>query len=250
MSRLVRGACGVAIVVVASEALGRAGIVHEDFLPPASVILARAAALAADGAFLADVGATLTAWALGLLIATAVAVPLGVALGTVPPVARAVTTVVEFLRPIPSVALIPLVAMLLGSGLEMRLTVIVYASVWPVLFNTIYGLREVDPVAKDTLRAFGFGRLAVLWRVAIPATAPFIATGVRMAAAVALILAVTAEMFGGFGEGIGIFIARASNYPGGTGDTLAATVWAGALGLAINTLLGRAERRFFHWAHR
>jgi NitT/TauT family transport system permease protein len=85
LSRLVRGACGVALVVVASEALGRAGIVHEDFLPPASVILARAATLATDGAFLADVGATLTAWALGLLIATGVAVPLGLALGRIPP---------------------------------------------------------------------------------------------------------------------------------------------------------------------
>jgi NitT/TauT family transport system permease protein len=105
-------------------------------------------------------------------------------------------------------------------------------------------------VARDTLRAFGFGRLAVLGRVAIPATAPFIATGVRMAAAVALILAVTAEMFGGFGEGIGIFIAQASNYPGGTADTLAATVWAGLLGLAINALLRRGEQRVFFWAYR
>src|SRR5688500_3854334 len=199
-ARWLRGAAGVLLVLAASEALGRAGIVHQDFLPPASVILTRAAELAADAGFRADILATLTAWALGLLIAVGIAVPLGLALGTIPLIARAVTTIVEFLRPIPSVALIPLVAMLLGTDLEMKLTVIVYASVWPVLFNTVYGLRDVDPVAKDTLRAFGFGRLAVLWRVAIPATAPFIATGVRMAAAVALILAVTAEMFGGFGE--------------------------------------------------
>jgi NitT/TauT family transport system permease protein len=249
-ARWLRGAAGVAIVLAASEALGRAGIVHQDFLPPASVILTRAGELAVDAEFLTDVRATLLAWALGLLIATAIAVPLGLALGTLPPVARAVTTIVEFLRPIPSVALIPLVAMLLGSGLEMKLTVIVYAAIWPVLFNTIYGLGDVDPVARDTLRAFGFGRLAVLGRVAIPATAPFIATGVRMAAAVALILAVTAEMFGGFGDGIGIFIAQAANYPGGTGDTLAATVWAGMLGLAINALLRRGERRVFFWAYR
>jgi NitT/TauT family transport system permease protein len=248
--RWARGAAGVAVLLAASEALGRAGIVHEEFLPPASTILARAAELAADAEFLTDVRATLVAWALGLLIATGVAVPLGLVLGTIPPVARAVTTIVEFLRPIPSVALIPLVAMLLGSGLEMRLTVIVYASMWPVLFNTVYGLRDVDPVARDTLRAFGFGRLAVLLRVAVPAAAPFIATGVRMAAAVALILAVTAEMFGGFGEGIGIFIAQAANYPGGTTDTLAATVWAGTLGLAVNALLWRGERRLFHWAYR
>jgi NitT/TauT family transport system permease protein len=249
-ARAVRGVAGVLLVVAASEALGRAGIVHEDFLPPASVILIRAAELGADGEFLTDVRATLTAWALGLLIAIGVAVPLGLALGTIAPVARAITTIVEFLRPIPSVALIPLVAMLLGSGLQMKITVIVYAAVWPILFNTVYGLRDVDPVARDTLRAFGFGRLAVLGRVSIPATAPFIATGVRMAAAVALILAVTAEMFGGFGEGIGIFIAQASNYPGGIDDTLAATVWAGMLGLAINGVLRRGEQRLFHWQYR
>ena len=248
--RFVRGAAGVLLVVAASEALGRAGIVHRDFLPPASTILGRAGELAVDPEFLTDVRATLTAWALGLLIATGIAVPLGLTLGTIPPIARAITTIVEFLRPIPSVALIPLVAMLLGSGLEMKLTVIVYASVWPILFNTVYGLRDVDPVARDTLRAFGFGRLEVLWRVAIPATAPFIATGIRIAAAVALILAVTTEMFGGFGDGIGIFIAQASNYPGGIDDTLAATVWAGVLGLLINGLLRRGERRFFHWAYR
>jgi len=249
-ARWLRGAAGVLLVLVTSEALGRAGIVHEDFLPPASVILARAAGLAADPAFRADILATLAAWALGLLIAIGIAVPLGLALGTIRVVARAITTMVEFLRPIPSVALIPLVAMLLGSGLPMKLTVIVYAATWPILFNTVYGLRDVDPVARDTLRAFGFGRLAVLTRVSIPATAPFIATGVRMAAAVALILAVTAEMFGGFGEGIGIFIAQASNYPGGTDDMLAATVWAGLLGLAINSLLRRGEQRLFHWQYR
>ncbi|GAA0488216.1 nitrate ABC transporter permease [Paractinoplanes deccanensis] len=248
--RWLRGAAGVAVVVAAFELLGRAGIVHEDFLPPASAILSRAGSLVADGEFLADVRATLTAWALGLLIATAVAVPLGLVLGSLPPVARALTPVIELLRPIPSVALIPLVAMLLGSGLQMRLTVIVYAATWPILFNTLYGLLDVDPVARDTLRAFGFGRLAVLARVCVPATAPFIATGVRMAAAVALILAVTAEMFGGFGDGIGIFIAQAANYPGGTTDTLAATVWAGALGLAINALLRGGERRLFFWAYR
>lgn len=248
--RALRGAAGILLVLATSEALGRAGIVHEDFLPPASVILTRAAELAADAGFRTDVLATLTAWALGLLIAIGIAVPLGLALGTIPPVARAITTIVEFLRPIPSVALIPLVAMLLGSGLQMKLTVIVYAATWPILFNTVYGLRDVDPVARDTLRAFGFGRLAVLTRVAIPATAPFIATGIRMAAAVALILAVTAEMFGGFGEGIGIFIAQASNYPGGVDDTLAATVWAGLLGLVINSVLRRGEQRLFHWQYR
>jgi NitT/TauT family transport system permease protein len=246
-ARVARGAAGILLVVAASEALGRAGIVHADFLPPASTILLRAGEMGLDPAFLTDVRATLAAWAVGLVIAVAIAVPAGVLLATVPLVGNAATTIVEFLRPIPSVALIPLVGMLMGTGIQMKLTVIVYAAVWPVLFNTIYGLRGVDPLAKETLRAFGFGRLAVLWRVSVPATAPFIATGIRLSAAVALILAVTAEMFGGFGEGIGIFIAEAANYPGGVDETLAATVWAGLIGLVINAVLVRGERRLFAW---
>ncbi|WP_233358792.1 ABC transporter permease [Thermomonospora amylolytica] len=246
---IVRGATGVAALVAASELLGRAGIVHRDFFPPASAVLLRAAELATDPDFLTDLRITLTAWFLGLLIAIAVAVPAGVLLGSVPLVNTAVQAIVEFLRPIPSVALVPLVALLLGTELDMKLTVIVYASAWPILYNTVYGLRDVDPLAKETLRTFGFGRLAVMWRVSIPATAPFIATGVRMAAAVALILTVTAEMFGGFGDGLGVFAAQAQNVPGGIDDTLAVAVWAGLLGLAANAALVAGERRLFRWQY-
>lgn len=245
--RIVRGAVGVVALIAVSEALGRAGIVHRDFFPPASTVLARAVQLGVDPEFLTDLGTTLTAWFLGLLLAFALAVPLGVLLGSLPKVNTAVQAVVEFLRPIPSVALIPLVALLLGTELDMKLTVIVYASTWPILFNTIYGLRDVDPLAKETLRVFGFGRLEVLWRVSLPATAPFIATGVRMSAAVALILAVTAEMFGTFGDGLGVFAAEAQNSIDGIDETLAVAVWAGLLGLTVNALLVAAERRLFRW---
>ncbi|MFG2005448.1 ABC transporter permease [Spirillospora sp. NPDC048911] len=243
--RFARGAAGVAILVAASEALGRAGIVHRDYLPPASVFLRRAAELAADTAFLGHLRATLTAWALGLLIAVAFAVPLGVVLGSVPVINTGTRAVVEFLRPIPSVALIPLAGLILGAGLQMKLTLIVYAATWPILFNTMYGLNDVDPLAKDTLRSFGFGPLPVLYRVSLPYAAPFIATGIRLAAAVALILAVSTEILAGWGEGVGVFIAQAQTAPGGIDDMLAATVWTGTLGLVINAVLIAAERRLF-----
>lgn len=247
--RWLRGAAGLAVLIAASEILGRAGIVHRDFLPPASEVLSRAVELAGDAQFMTNLWSTVKAWAIGLAIAAGGGVTLGVLLGSVPVLNTAVRAVVEFLRPIPSVALIPLVSLILGSGIRTEVTLIVYAAAWPVLFNTVYGLQDVDPVAKDTLRTFGFGRLAVIWRVSLPAAAPFIATGVRLAAGVALILAVGTEILSGFGEGLGTFIAQAQQAIDGTTDVLAGTVWAGALGLLINTVLVQGERRLFRWHH-
>jgi NitT/TauT family transport system permease protein len=232
-----------------SEILGRAGIVHRDFLPPASTILGRAVSLAGDGYFLTNLWSTIKAWAIGLAIAVGGGVPVGLLLGSVPVLNTAVRAVVEFLRPIPSVALIPLVSLILGSGQTTEVTLIVYAAAWPVLFNTIYGLQDVDPVAKETMRTFGFGRLAVIWRVSLPSAAPFIATGVRLAAAIALILAVGTEILSGFGQGLGTFIAQAQQSIDGTKDVLAGTVWTGALGLLVNVVLVQGERRLFRWHH-
>ncbi|MQA96920.1 MAG: ABC transporter permease subunit [Streptosporangiales bacterium] len=247
--RVVRGLAGIAVLFGAAEAVSRAGIVSEEFLPPASDVLARAVELTGDELFLEGLAATVTAWALGLGIAVAGAVPLGLLLGSVPAINAALRAIVEFLRPIPSVALIPLAGLLLGSGTEMKVALIVYAATWPILFNTVYGLHETDPLFKDTLRAFGYGPRAVLLRAGLPSAAPFIATGVRLAAAIALILAVGTEVLSGFGEGLGTFVAQAMNVPGGVTDVLAGTVWAGVLGLAVNALLVGAERRLLHWHH-
>lgn len=249
LRKWLRGFAGLAALGVLSEILGRAGIVHRDLLPPASTILARAVSLASDGYFLTNLWSTIKAWAIGLAIAVAGAVPLGLLLGSLPMLNTAVRAVLEFLRPIPSVALIPLVSLILGSGQTTEVTLIAYAAAWPVLFNTIYGLQDVDPVARQTLRTFGFGRLSVIWRVALPSAAPFIATGVRLAAAVALILAVGTEILSGFGQGLGTFIVQAQQSFDGAKDVLAGTVWAGVLGLLVNLALVQSERRLFRWHH-
>ncbi len=245
--RWLRGTAGVAVLFAVSEAFTRAGLVDRSYLPPASSVVARAAALLGDGDFLRQVQHTMIAWGLGLAIAVAVAVPLGLLLGSIPVLNTGSRAIVEFLRPIPSVAMIPLVELLLGSGLGMEVPLVVLASVWPILFNPMYGLQDVDPVAKETLRSFGFGPVPVLIRVSLPSAGPFIATGVRLAAAVALIVAVSSEFLAGFGDGLGIFISQAQSVPGGALDVLAGTVWAGTLGLIIATLLGRAERLLFSW---
>jgi NitT/TauT family transport system permease protein len=247
VTRIWQGAAGIAIFLVLSAIAGL--VIPSSVLPPVWTVLARAGGLAGNGRFLADLGATLESWAVGLALTVAVAVPVGVVLGSLPGVRFATRAIVEFLRPVPSVALITLVGLVLGSGLRMTVTLIVYGCAWPVLYNTLGGLDDTDPVAVQTLRAFGFGRLSQLWFVSLPSAAPFIFTGVRIASAVALILNIGVGYITGRinGAGIGAFISDASS---GTGDTplvLAATVWAGVLGLALNMLLVWLERRILPW---
>jgi NitT/TauT family transport system permease protein len=172
-------------------------------------------------------------------------------LGSLPGVRIATRAIVEFLRPIPSIAIIPLVTLVIGANLRGTLTLIVYAAIWPVLFNTIYGLDDVDPLAKETLRAFGFRPFDVVRLVSLRSAAPFIATGIRLASSVAIILDVGTGIFTGRinGNGIGAFIADQESGAGNTPLILAATIWAGILGLALNSLLVGAGRRAFRWHH-
>jgi NitT/TauT family transport system permease protein len=246
-ARLLRGLAGVIAFILLAQLIGLA--IPVSVLPRMFTVLAQAARLAGQGRFLADLGGTVQAWFLGLLLATVIGVPLGLLLGTLPGVRFATRAVVEFLRPVPSVALILLVSLVVGSGLRMTLTLIAYGCLWPIMYNTIAGLDDVDPVARETLRAFGFGRLAVVWFVSLRSAAPFIATGVRIASAVALILDIGAGYVVGRinGAGLGAFIADATSGTANIPVILAATVWAGVLGLILNAVLLLLERRLLPW---
>src|ERR1700722_12224087 len=245
----VRGATGVAVFLLLAEAAGRLGIISRAALPLTSAVLARTVLLAGNTRFLADFGATVEAWAIGIAITVAAGVPLGVLLGSVPWVRSATRAIVEFLRPIPSVALILLISLLLGPGLRLAVTLIVYGAVWPVLYNTIAGIDDVDPVARETHRAFGFSRLQTVRMVSLPSAAPFIGTGIRLASSVALILDIATGYITGpiNGPGIGAYIAQESTGADDLTVILAATVWAGILGLILDLLLTAAQRRLLRW---
>jgi NitT/TauT family transport system permease protein len=249
-TRLVRGMIGIAVVGLVLEAVTRAELVNPIYLPPASTVLLTSGRILLDAEFLSAVVATLQAWAIGLLIAIAVAVPLGLLLGSSRRAWLAGTAAIEFLRPIPSVALIPLAIILWGTGPDMTIRLIVYASTWPILFNTIYGMREVDPIAKDTARAFGYSRLEVLWRVSMRSASPFVYTGFRVAAAIALIVAVSTELIAGGSDGIGTWMLVRSQSGTEREFVYAGTVVAGLLGLVINAFMVLGERRLFFWHQR
>jgi NitT/TauT family transport system permease protein len=245
-ARVVRALLGIAGAFAVIEVLARSGLVDETALPPASVILGRAVEQLGDEGFRNGVGSTLQAWAGGILIAIAVAVPLGLALGSIRWLGTAARVVVEFMRPIPSVALIPLAIVVFASTTNVKMSLIVYAATWPILINTLYALRDVDPLAKDTLRSFGFGRLSVLWRVTVPSAAPFVTTGVRISASIGLVVVISAELFAG-GGGLGTYLSETQSGGGRTDLLLAGALWAGVLGLIINGALVWVERKAFAW---
>ena len=251
IGRQARGATGIAVFLLLAEAAGRLGVISRAALPLTSSVLWRTVLLAGNGRFMADLGATVEAWAAGLAITVAVGVPLGVLLGSLPGVRVATRAFVEFLRPIPSVALIPLVSLLLGPGLRLSATLIVYGAIWAVLYNTIAGIDDVDPVAMETHRAFGFSRLQAVWMVSLPSAAPYIGTGIRLASSVALILDIATGYLSGAinGPGIGAYISQESTGSNDLTVILAATVWAGILGLVLDLLLTMVQRRLLRWHH-
>jgi NitT/TauT family transport system permease protein len=247
LRRVYRGAAGLVLLFGAAQLALWAGRVSPAVFPLPSAVLGSAADLARNGAFLASVGATMVVWAEAMAITVVIAVPLGLLLGTLRWVESALLPVIEFLRPFPAVILIPLVLLIVQDDVRTEVVIIVYSAVWPVLINTIYGVRNVNRLAKETLRSFGFGPLSVVGRVSLPSAAPFAATGVRIAASFAFVVAIAVELVGTGMNGIGAFTSQEES---GTGDVtilIAVAVWAGLIGLVINAVFTTAERRAFRW---
>jgi ABC-type nitrate/sulfonate/bicarbonate transport system permease component len=232
-------------VLALFDVLPRIGLLPRNHFPPISETLGTLGEQLGEASFWEAVGNTLQGWALGLGIAAALAIPLGIVIGSSRLLYRALRGVIEFLRPIPSVALIPLAILIYGTGLQSKVFLAAFASFWQLLVATLYGVQDVDPVATDTARSFGFSRPQRLFRVTLPSAVPYIATGLRIASAVSLILTVTAELvIGSAGLGRSINVARS----GGNEELMYALIIStGILGVLLNSVFVGAERRVLRW---
>lgn len=221
------------------------GLINPQYLPYVTDVLVRLTEELRDIAFWRRLGATMTSWAIGLSVAALAALVLGTIVGLVPVLRRATHTTVEFLRPIPSIALIPLAVLLFGIQMQAALVIIIYASFWQVFVQVIYGVADVDSVARDTARSFGLTRREQLTHLVLPTALPYLMTGLRLAAAVALILAITAEMVIG-NPGLGRLI-ELSRSAGDAVGLYALVVVTGLLGLLVNLVFRFVERRSLSW---
>jgi NitT/TauT family transport system permease protein len=225
----------------------RLEIVPAVYFPPASAVASRIPELFGDSVFVGHVGSTLIAWSLSLFLTVLITVPLGIAFGSSDFLFRVISPVINLMRPIPSVALLPLAMLVLGTDLKMKLVLVSYAMAWPILFNTIYGIHDLDPISIQTARCFGLSRLAIVRHVSIPSAAPFILTGVRVSASIGLVVLVSAELLSDSNAGIGSFIMRNSSGGGRMDTVLAAAAVVGLLGLFVNVVFWTVERLQFAW---
>jgi ABC-type nitrate/sulfonate/bicarbonate transport system permease component len=235
----------VAAFLALWEFASRRGLISEQDLPAMSTTFRELWSMMHTREFWVAFGETVRGWALGLGIATTLAVPIGILLGSSQFALRAFRVPIEFLRPIPSAALIPLLFLTLGTTLKSEVFLATFGAFWPLLVQTIYGVRDVDPVALDTARSFGVGRFERLYRIKLPSAVPYIATGLRISSAVALILAFTAELFMGTG-GLGQIMNVAESF-GLTVQVYALALATGFLGLAIYVVFAAIERRALRW---
>jgi ABC-type nitrate/sulfonate/bicarbonate transport system permease component len=239
------GAAGLAGFVLLLELLPRTPLVEARYLPPFSEMAGALGDELATAAFWDALGATLRGWATGLAIAMAAGVALGIVIGSMPLLRAATTSTIEFLRPIPSVALIPLAVLLYGTDMRATLLLVVYASFWQVLVQVLYGVADVDPVARDTARSFQFSRWARIRTVIWPTALPYVMTGFRLAAAVALILEITGELIiGSPGLGNAIAVAQSS---GAVATMYALVIATGLIGVTVNVAVRAVEKRMLRW---
>lgn len=235
------GAIVPVVVLVLWEALAHMGVLSEDgFSRPSRWSLALVRALA-DGSLLVQTAQTFAAAAQALLIASLIGIALGALLGLFRPLERAAQLTIDALRPIPSVALIPVSLLVFGFSREMSAAVAAFACFWPILLVTTASVRSVDSRLIEVGRMLGFPLNRIILKFAIPAALPGIWVGVRVAAAIAIVVTVTTEIVTNpRGLGHGMTMAAQALQPELVWATL---IWVGLVGWAANWLLERAGRR-------
>jgi ABC-type nitrate/sulfonate/bicarbonate transport system permease component len=198
-------------------------------------------------AFVDDVLPSVYRLLIGLFASILLGVAAGVVIGRLRPLRELLEPLLEFFRAIPPPVLIPVAMLLLGITDTMKVVVIVSGAIWPILMNTIEGVRATDSVMMETAHSFRISRWDRLWLLILPAASPRIMTGVRQALSVALILMVISEMFAS-SAGLGYRIAYFQrNY-------LIAEMWSGILllgliGVLLAVAFGVVERRVLRWYH-
>lgn len=193
------------------------------------------------------VGSTLLAWLIGMLITIALGLVVGTLLAYSDVAHRSVAPVIEIFKAIPSIAILPLVILVAGSTLTMKVFLICFAAFWPFVIQVIYGVRSMDAILLDTARTLGVRGVRRFLVVSIPAASPYLVTGMRIASAQALILAIVAEIVGG-AAGIGRSILLAQNTGVSAYPTMYAyIIVAGLLGLALTGAFFLLEKRVMHW---
>ena len=239
------GVIAVGGVLALWQAAAVSGLLPATSVPPATAVGREFVGLMSEQTFWQKFAETGTGWAIGVLLTALVAIPVGLALGVSAFLHDSGSGLIEVLKPIPPIALIPLTLLMWGPALQMKLFLIVFGSVWPLLTQIIYGVRRVDHVALEMSRTYGLGWRRTTTHVVMPSILPYLSTGLRISAAIGLIISLVAEMIAG-NPGLGqlIVVAQSSN---ALGRMYALIIVTGLMGLAINHAFALLDRWVLAW---
>jgi ABC-type nitrate/sulfonate/bicarbonate transport system permease component len=235
---------GVFLAAIACwEAWARA---EPSFLfPPASVVAERAWEVWPTSEFLTTVAPSLRRLAAGYAIGAALGIALGLVIGASRPVRRTVEPLFEILRATPPIAMVPAAIVILGVGDSMRISVIAFGVLFPVLVNSADGVRAVSPEARDTASLLRLGTVERMVRIYLPAALPSIFAGLRVAMSIGVVMVVISE-FAAPRDGVGFYILD-QQLQFKVAETYGGILFLGLLGYALNALFLLVERYALAW---
>jgi ABC-type nitrate/sulfonate/bicarbonate transport system permease component len=242
--RRVAAALGLPVVLIAVW-WGASASSTNYYFPPLPTILEQFGELWFSDRFLSDVVPSLLRLTAGFTLAAVIGISLGIALGLTDALRRGAEPVLEFARAIPPTVLVPVIALVAGIGDTSKVLVIVSGCLWPVLLNTVEGVRAADEVMLDTCRTFGVTRAARLRHMVLPAASPQIAVGLRQSLSIGLILMVIGEMFAA-SNGLGFSIVqfqRSFAIP----EMWSGILLLGLIGFVLSVLFTLVEKRALGW---
>lgn len=225
--------------------VSRSGAISPLFLPGPDKAWASLVRGFENGVLLRQTLGTLQHMFYGWLVASVVAVGLGSLIGISPLARRLFSPLLEFLRPLPASAVIPIAIAFMGLSNTMAIFVITFGTLWPILLSTVQGFSSVEPRLYEVAKVLRIGRLETIRKIVLPSALPDILAGMRISVTAALILSVVCEMIAGL-EGLGHYImvsARLYRSP----DLFAGVILLGAIGYVSSTLVSLAEARLLRW---
>jgi sulfonate transport system permease protein len=232
-------------IVMAWQLLADARLISAIFFPPPSRALAELYARLIDGTAWLSIQETSTRMLFGWVCASLLGILLGAAIGSSKAARDFLEPTLEFVRPLPASAIIPVAVLFLGLSNQMSVAVIAFGAIWPVLLSSVFGFSSVNIRLQQVSALLEFGRAAYLRKIAIPSATPDILSGVRVSLAISLILAVVTEMQASLpGIGRDIFMAQRSFR---SADLYAGLILLGVIGFSVNYALLIVERRVLRW---
>lgn len=244
-SKKIWGLLFLLFLILFWEVLSQNDIIPKLFLPPPSQIALSFKKLFLSYDHWANIWSTFSRMIRGYSLGIFIAVTLGVIMGSSKTANQIFDPLVQLLRPIPSSAVIPVAILFFGIDDSMKIFVVAFACTWPILINTIEGMKNVDPIQIDTGKVFGMNEFEIIKDIKLPNAAPFIVSGMKISLAVSLALTITSEMVSGV-DGLGLFILKTQGsfrIP----EMYAGIITVALLGFSLHLIFVQAERKLLRW---